>query len=392
MVEFMLYRKRILLTGISLSIGLLIIMNAAIASNSEIEFGHARLPSGAEIIVAPRSADGFGEKLQKMLQAQMNQQMNQKPEDFIKSLQKPFSREVWPIPMHITNGTSADALPTLCDEYIKYAFLPKVRAIRPNIKKFRIVARDENEEEVGTCLYHWDKPNLVSDATKETIVPNFKFRWIELGKLGRVRVARTMDIRRFDMEKPVREFVLWVPGEKFKELGAFRYIEAAARVIYDQNGGSRSLAFVILEGTGENTYKPTGYRSITIQGDDGEILQVQQVKFHVGRMVVKFGEAAKKKLGPENYNLLVLVDNPALAEHLEDGKVDDYYKGKLQQDSRKYIDAVGNYAAAKWDAQRVTIISIARTSGKGKFKNMKMRVPVQFTKQAGEWVAQQFKK
>jgi len=360
---------------------LLLVLGGQAQAGEDVKPGHIRFPSGAQVIVGPESATGWIAKLEK----QLNKHLKRDPKDVFKNLGNASKSATWTIPIVVPYSTSPDKIPAICEDYIAYFFLPRVRAIPPKIKNLQLKVSLKGGEVERTCSHRVEGQRVISENSDTPINPALNFRRLDLGDIGYVMLAQTSVLRRLDMEKPILEYIMIVPKQKHDGIEISQYVERSAKYLYSKSKGTSNFAFVIgQQGSTPSAFKPTGLRRIAVRTQDNSILQINNIKFGTGRTISR----SAVKLSPKDFSVQVYVDNTSLARHMKSKTVDEYVKVGIYGDSRLYMKLVGEYAAKQWNSNNVIIISNARTGKRG----MRMSFPVVFAKRGEEWIAERPKK
>jgi hypothetical protein len=357
----------------------LALMQPALA-DEELRSGHMQFPTGAEIVVMPSSLDEAIVVQDKMLRSFFSGSK----EEQINRIFKPRDPAVWTTPIYVPSETPQESLPAVCDAYVEFVIIPRTRTIPARIKTLKVTAARREGEPMETCTYRWEDQTFISSKTGRAIKPRLEMRQLDLGNLGTVSVAPSLTVRRFDLEKSVREYLLLIPNDGTEDISPQRFIGATAKHLYSQLGDSHYIAFVVLRaGSSAKRYKATGLRRIAVPTADGSILQLIDIKHSMGTRL----SAPETTLTRADFLLQIVFDSHNLAQHMKAKTLSAYNNDEHQRDSVRVLRSVGRNIAEQLGYTKMAISSHASITN----PLMRMTLPMLFEKQSGNWTVKRSK-
>lgn len=344
--------------------------------------GDVLLHDGGMVVMGPRNAAELVSGLEKHLSETPQLDL----EGILRKLQEVQNQEAWVLPMKTRFDFEPEKLSKLCDSYVRNFVLLRLRGLPKKLKTIQLDAERENGETVGSCSYKVIPGGITSTLTGERIAYSGKLFYADLGAQGVVHLAPMLRARQLDMAKPVQEFLLIVPEDKADALSLSRIVEATANQMYKKIGPEWAVAFTLAkrrtDGTGVGSL---GLRRIAVAMANGEIMQLESIRLHVGR-----SGPAGGALSPADTHVVLEVANVALGQHMKAGTLKEYRDGDFERDSRAFLEAAGSYAADTIGIGKVAIVSsFGEIAENGQ---LKLNIPAIFVKQGNEWVFEPPKK
>jgi hypothetical protein len=339
------------------------------ADGANLAGGETRLPSGVVVRIDdwPSSTAEIKRKYNEMFGATFEE-----TKKAIEALRSTVLAEILQTKLEIVNALN-HKVQSICDEYIRYGFLPYARSLPPSLKEIVINASDRqghlSEEK---CVY---KVAQGPKITREdgSALPEIALENIHLDESTSISIAVLSEMNEEEVRPSVtdilteKDILIVVPFATTDMLNLVPYLTRVAQKLYSLPAYRETIIkFLASEKNGQgDTYKSASLIVRAFKTNEGNIEFIESIKYQ--DLTSKLKKSQDSKLG----ELIVILSwNLNLAKAMSadlNGEVfKTYISDGVIRDSTEVLDAVGKYAAESYNVSQVVVAHHA-TLADGRF-------------------------
>lgn len=388
MYDFFYIRIWSQLTTVAICFSVLLLGDIANAARHVLAPGDIQLPSKVvvRLSAAPRSI----------------QEVKQTTRDAIHKLTPDFLKKSksapWTLSLNVIHNPHELSHHAICQEYVAYQLQPRMRAVRPDLKKMTVEVKDLNGN-TKTCRFDIKK-RLYLTPTRDmpNLVIGRKYKKLVVDGFGIVPFALLGHTKRPDANVRIIEFLIVVPFALSDHPRLLKFLSAAAREIYSAGekaaqlrGITKNKDFIIRftalpRGATEPSFTLPGLTFLAFRHGKSDIVFTSKMQYRLLTMR-KVSDQETNTTPREFLSVTLLSENSNSCLSKDTFKKQgastpaDCVRIVANNQSQKALESFAQYAAEKYGVSEIMFMLVVQT----KKPMVGLRWPIKYQRVGGKW-------